>query len=103
MATEEQNVNPRLDDEAALNEEASRELAAMVAEEESAAAMDAETPDEGPLSSPQSQAERAAVVEALIYVSEEPLSAKHIADVLKERSEERRVGKECRSRRAPYQ
>jgi len=84
MATEEQNVNPRLDDEAALNEEASRELAAMVAEEESAAAMDAETPDEGPLSSPQSQAERAAVVEALIYVSEEPLSAKHIADVLKE-------------------
>ena len=80
MATEEQNVTPTVDDEAALNEEASRELAAMVAEEESAAAMDAETPDDGPLASPQSQAERAAVIEALIYVSEEPLSAKTIAD-----------------------
>ena len=84
MATEEENVTPALDDEAALNEEASRELAAMVAEEESAAAMDAETPDDGPLAAPQSQAERAAVIEALIYVSEDPLSAKTIADVLKE-------------------
>jgi segregation and condensation protein B len=84
MATEEQNVTPTVDDEAALNEEASRELAAMVAEEESAAAMDAETPDDGPLATPQSQTERAAVIEALIFVSEEPLSAKHIADVLKE-------------------
>ncbi|HET7287338.1 MAG TPA: hypothetical protein VFI71_07705, partial [Pyrinomonadaceae bacterium] len=67
MATEEENVTPAVDDgadssEAALNEEASRELAAMVAEEESAAAMDAETPDDGPLASPQSQAERAAVI-----------------------------------------
>lgn len=87
MATEEQNVTPNVDDEAALNEEASRELAAMVAEEESAAAMDAETPDDGPLAKPQSQAERAAVIEALIFVSEEPLSAKHIADVLKEDKE----------------
>lgn len=84
MATEEQNVNPVVDDEVALNEEASRELAAMVAEEESAAAMDAETPDDGPLASPQSQAERAGVIEALIFVSEDPLSAKTIADVLKE-------------------
>ena len=84
MATEEQNVTPTVDDEAALNEEASRELAAMVAEEESAAAMDAETPDDGPLATPQSQSERAAVIEALIFVSEEPLTAKHIADVLKE-------------------
>ena len=89
MATEEENVTPAVDngasvDEAALNEEASRELAAMVAEEESAAAMDAETPDDGPLASPQSQTERAAVIEALIYVSEDPLSAKTIADVLKE-------------------
>jgi segregation and condensation protein B len=84
MATEEERVTPPVDDEAALNEEASRELAAMVAEEESAAAMDAETPDDGPLASPQSQAERAGVVEALIFVSEEPLSAKTIADVLKE-------------------
>jgi segregation and condensation protein B len=88
MATEEENVNPapveETVDEAALNEEASRELAAMVAEEESAAAMDAETPDDGPLASPQSQSERAAVIEALIFVSEEPLSVKTIADVLKE-------------------
>src|SRR5688572_31832707 len=84
---EEENVNPPVDDEAALNEEASRELAAMVAEEESAAAMDAETPDDGQLASPQSQAERAAGIEALIYVSEEPLSAKHIAEGLKENKE----------------
>jgi segregation and condensation protein B len=87
MATEEQNVNPAPDDnldEAALNEEASRELAAMVAEEESAAAMDAETPDDGPLSSPQSEAERTAVIEALIFVSEEPLSVKTLSEVLKE-------------------
>ena len=95
MATEEENINPGADDanvvdevvsndEAALNEEASRELAALVAEEESAAAMDAETPDDGPLSAPQSQAERAAVIEALIFVSEEPLSIKTLADVLKE-------------------
>ena len=84
MATEEQNVTPAVDDEAALNEEASRELAAMVAEEESAAAMDAETPDDGPLATPQSQAERTAVIEALIFVSEDPLTAKHIGDVLKE-------------------
>ena len=87
MATEEENVNPAPDDnldEAALNEEASRELAAMVAEEESAAAMDAETPDDGPLSSPQSEAERTAVIEALIFVSEEPLSVKILAEVLKE-------------------
>jgi segregation and condensation protein B len=88
MATEEQNSNPIdnsvVEDEAALNEEASRELAAMVAEEESAAAMDAETPDDGPLAAPQNQAERAGVIEALIFVSEEPLSIKTIADVLKE-------------------
>jgi segregation and condensation protein B len=90
MATEEEKINtaPRDNvDEAALNEEASRELAALVAEEESAAAMDAETPDDGPLSSPQSQAERAAVIEALIFVSEEPLSVKTLAEVLKEDKE----------------
>ena len=86
MSTEEENVNPEIvvEDEAALNEEASRELAALVAEEESAAAMDAETPDDGPLASPQSQAERTAVIEALVFVSEEPLTVKTIADVLKE-------------------
>jgi segregation and condensation protein B len=77
-------------DEAALNEEASRELEAMVAEVEAtslaASATDAET-DDVALSAPQSQAERAAVIEALIFVSDEPLSAKTIADVLKEDKE----------------
>jgi len=71
MAEDQENLNPAVEenlDEAALNEEASRELAEMVAEEESAAAMDAETPDDGPLSAPQSQAERAAVIESLILL-----------------------------------
>ena len=83
--TEENTDQKPIDglDEAALNEEASRELAALVAEEESAAAMDGETPDDGPLASPQSAAELAAVIEALIYVSEEPLSVKDLANVLK--------------------
>src|SRR4051794_31334418 len=72
-------------DEAALNEEASRELAAMVAEAEaSSAPAEEEAADDAPLSSPQSQTERAAVIEALIFVSDEPLSVKTIADVLKE-------------------
>jgi len=72
-------------DEAALNEEASRELAAMVAEAEaSSLAVEEEAADDTPLSSPQSQAERAAVIESLIFVSDEPLSVKIIAEVLKE-------------------
>lgn len=90
METNEENIDRdaiEAVDEAALNEEASRELAALVAEEESAAAMDAETPDDGPLASPQSQAERSAIIEALIFVSDEPLSAKVIADVLKDDKE----------------
>lgn len=77
-------------DEAALNEEASRELEALVAEVEAtaiaASATGAEV-DDTPLSAPQSQAERAAVIEALIFVSDEPLSAKAIADVLKDDKE----------------
>ncbi len=88
MATNEENVIPETEqplDEAALNEEASRELAALVAEaEQSSPASEEEDADDSPLSSPQSQSERAAVIEALIFVSEEPLSAKNIADVLKE-------------------
>jgi len=86
MATNEENVNQESLDEAALNEEASRELAAMVAEAEqsSSTATDDEGEDEAPLSAPQSQSERAAVIEALIFVSDEPLSVKMIADVLKE-------------------
>ena len=84
MATNEETVNQEID-EAALNEEASRELAAMVAEvEQSSTAGEEESVDDALLSSPQSQAERAAVIEALIFVSGEPLTAKAIADVLKE-------------------
>ncbi len=69
-------------DEAALNEEASRELAAMVA---------AESPDAETVESEESQtytiqdpAERIAIIEALIFVSEDPLTVKTIADVLRE-------------------
>jgi len=72
-------------DEAALNEEASRELAAMVAEAESTAgsAEDADA-DESEVLAPQSQSERAAIIEALIFVSDEPISVKVMAGVLKE-------------------
>jgi segregation and condensation protein B len=88
MATNEENAKPETEqgvDEAALNEEASRELALMVAEaEHSTPASQEEAADDTPLSSPQSQAERAAVIEALIFVSDEPLTAKSIADVLQE-------------------
>jgi len=102
MTTNEETLNQEPIDEAALNEEASRELAAMLAEAEaSSTTAEEETADDEPLSAPQNQAERAAVIEALIFVSEEPLSVRTIAEVLK-RSEERRVGKECRSRWSPY-
>lgn len=75
-------------DEAALNEEASRELAAMVAEaEQSSTDAGSEEGDDAELYVPQSESERAAVIEALIFVSDEPLSAKTIADVLKEDKE----------------
>ena len=88
MASNEESLNQEPVDEAALNEEASRELAAMVAEaEQSATATDEESAEEALLSAPQSQAERAAVIEALIFVSDEPLSVKAIADVLKEDKE----------------
>ncbi len=69
-------------DEAALNEEASRELEALVAAEELPVS---EQADEGADTyAVQSDAERIAIIEALIFVSEEPLSAKTVADVLKE-------------------
>jgi len=71
-------------DEAALNEEASRELEAMVAEAESAAVLGGDAGAEPAPYTLQSQAERFGVIEALIFVSEEPLSAKTIAEVLKE-------------------
>jgi segregation and condensation protein B len=70
-------------DEAALNEEASRELAALVAAEETPDA-EAESADESSTYVVQNAAERMAIIEALIFVSEEPLSAKVIASVLRE-------------------
>jgi segregation and condensation protein B len=88
MPNDEENVNQESVEEAALNEEASRELAAMVAEaEQSSTAAEEEGADDAPLYSPQSQSERAAVIETLIFVSDEPLSAKTIAEVLKEDKE----------------
>ena len=85
MASNEETLNQEPLDEAALNEEASRELAAMLAEaEQTPGATEEEGDDDALLSAPQSQAERAGVIEALIFVSDEPLSVKTIADVLKE-------------------
>lgn len=85
MDSNEESVNQQPIDEAALNEEASRELAAMVAEaEQLSIAAEEDDADDALLSSPQSQAERVAVIEALIFVSDEPLSVKTISDVLKE-------------------
>ncbi len=69
-------------DEATLNEEASRELAAMVANEETGP--EAEAADDTGAYAVQNSAERLAIIEALIFVSEEPLSAKIIAEVLRE-------------------
>ena len=88
MASNEETVNQEPLDEAALNEEASRELAAMVAEaEQTSGTTEEEDADDGPLSAPQNQSERAGVLEALIFVSDEPLSVKTMADVLKEDKE----------------
>jgi len=88
MATNEETHNqeaPETPDEAALNEEAARELAAMVAEVEAADPSQAEeAEDESEVLAPPSQSDRAAIIEALIFVSEEPLSIKSIAGVLKE-------------------
>ena len=70
-------------DEAALNEEASRELEQMVAAE-SAAAESEESSDDSQVYTVQSSAERIAIIEALIFVSEEPLSVKTMAEVLRE-------------------
>jgi segregation and condensation protein B len=69
-------------DEAALNEEASRELEALVAAESTAA--EAAESDGSPSYAVQNEAERIAIIEALIFVSEEPLSTKTIGEVLKE-------------------
>jgi segregation and condensation protein B len=69
-------------DEAALNEEASRELEAMVAAE--LQAEETEGPEDSETYVVQNAAERIAILEALIFVSEEPLSAKIMTDVLRE-------------------
>jgi segregation and condensation protein B len=69
-------------DEAALNEEASRELEAMVAAESPAA--ETESSEDSGTYVVQNAAERSAIIEALIFVSEEPLSAKTMAEVLRE-------------------
>lgn len=81
----EENVDNDLEagaDEAALNEEASRELEALVAAEEPSGESEASEAVETYVV--QSAAERMAIIEALIFVSEEPLSAKIITDVLRE-------------------
>jgi segregation and condensation protein B len=78
----EDNILAAAPDEAALNEEASRELEAMVAAE--APAAETEATEESETYVVQNAAERMAIIEALIFVSEEPLSAKIVADVLRE-------------------
>jgi segregation and condensation protein B len=70
-------------DEAALNEEASRELEAMVAAESPVA--EAEGSEEAAAAYVvQNAGERRAIIEALIFVSEEPLGVKTMAEVLRE-------------------
>lgn len=75
-------------DQVALNEEASRELAAMVAEAESTEGESTAEEPEIELAAPKSDAERAAIIETLIFVSDEPLTTKLIAAVLKEPDKE---------------
>ena len=79
--TEDNNREAVLD-EAALNEEASRELEALVAAE--TPAVEGEASEDLGTYAVHNAAERRGVIEALIFVSEEPLSAKIIADVLRE-------------------
>lgn len=77
----EDNQIDALVDEATLNEEASRELEALVAAESPAAETEAEDAETYVV---QNADERRAIIEALIFVSEEPLSAKVMAEVLRE-------------------
>ena len=92
MADQDNKNNSVTDDaldEVALNEEASRELAAMVAEAEATDTEGAqETEPEVELAAPKSDAERAAIIESLIFVSDEPLTTKVIGAVLKEQDKE---------------
>lgn len=76
-------------DQAALNEEASRELAAMVAEAEATSPESGpDSEEEGPLFAPKTDAERASIIETLIFVSDEPLTIRTISAVLKEDDKE---------------
>ena len=76
-------------DQAALNEEASRELAAMVAEAEATSPESGpESEQEEPLFAPKTDAERASIIETLIFVSDEPLTIRTISAVLKEDDKE---------------
>jgi segregation and condensation protein B len=72
------------EDQVALNEEASQELAAMISEADTEnAAIDA-AQDTGEAYQIGTLSERMAVIETLIFVSGEPLSARTMADVLKD-------------------
>jgi segregation and condensation protein B len=83
MTEEKPNNTPEeVVDEVALNEEASRELEALVAAEDTRA--EDQDSDEASTYAIQNAAERKGVIEALIFVSEEPLTAKTMADVLRE-------------------
>ena len=83
MANEKPEAVDQAVDQLALNEEASKELAAMISEVESVTATETVL-DAGEVYQVGTLAERMAVIETLIFVSGEPLSAKTIADVLKE-------------------
>ena len=60
---------------------------------------DGEVPDMVPDLAIETRPEELRLVEALLFAASEPLDEKTLA---KHRSEERRVGKECRSRWSPY-
>ncbi|HEV7396718.1 MAG TPA: SMC-Scp complex subunit ScpB [Pyrinomonadaceae bacterium] len=79
MAKEDQAV-----DQAALNQEASQELEAMISEAESDVVATEAAPDGDEAYQIGTLEERKAVIESLIFVSGEPLSVKAVADVLKE-------------------
>lgn len=70
-------------DEEALNEEAAKELEELVAAEATGVEAQDST-DEGTTYQVQNSAERAGIIEALIFVSEEPISARTIAELLRE-------------------
>jgi segregation and condensation protein B len=77
--------NGEVADQAVLNAEAGKELDALILEVEhvEAPAVEAEAENAEPYQI-RSQAERVSIIETLIFVSGEPLSARAIAEVLKE-------------------